>query len=232
MRGIWVTAILISAAAAAVVDRVAVVVGKNVITESEVLEEIRVTDFLNQAPLSFSPEERRTAAERLVDQQLIRNEMQIGGYQQPKPADAEAMMRSFRKENYPNEAAWQAALKKYGISEDELKRHFQWQLAVMRFTDQRFKLLTANLGEVPAAPKGAAPGTDTTNAANRAVPGTGTTSAEKPAEQGTGTANAANRAARGAETSGDENAVEQQMDAWLKQARAATRIQFKKDAFQ
>src|SRR4051794_35389941 len=49
---------------AAVIDRVAVVVGNTVITETEVLQEARLEAFLNQAPLDLSAQQRRTAAER------------------------------------------------------------------------------------------------------------------------------------------------------------------------
>ena len=69
-------------------------------TESEVQDEVRLTEFLNQQPLDLGPEQRRAAAERLVDQQLIRNEMQIGGYPQPSQSEAEAMLRNFRQEHY------------------------------------------------------------------------------------------------------------------------------------
>src|SRR3954453_3866299 len=65
---------------AAVVDRIAVVVGKTVITETEVLQEVRLEAFLNQTPLDLSAQARKTAAEHLVDQQLVRNEMRIGNY--------------------------------------------------------------------------------------------------------------------------------------------------------
>src|SRR5690242_5513097 len=84
-------------ATGAVVDRVAVVVGKIVITESEVLQEVRLTEFLNDQPLDLRPGPRRAAAERLVDQQLIRSEMEIARYPEPSPADAEAVLRKFRQ---------------------------------------------------------------------------------------------------------------------------------------
>src|SRR5438309_12116370 len=77
---------------AAVVDRIAVVVGKTVITETEVLQEARLEAFLNQSPLDFSPQSRKTAAERLVDQQLVRNEMRIGSYAKPTPAEVDSML--------------------------------------------------------------------------------------------------------------------------------------------
>jgi len=88
-------------AVAGVVDRVAVVVGNQVITESELLREVRLTEFMNGEPLDLSPEKRRIAAERLVDQQLVRKEMEIGSYPPPSPQEADAMLRKFRQEHYP-----------------------------------------------------------------------------------------------------------------------------------
>jgi hypothetical protein len=123
---------------AAVIDRIAVVVGNTVITETEVLQEVRLEAFLNQAPLDLSPAARKTAAERLVDQQLVRNEMRIGSYPQPKPAEVQSMLQNFRQENFKTEAQYRAALEKYGITEDLLKQHLQWQLSAIRFTDLRF----------------------------------------------------------------------------------------------
>ena len=173
---------------AGVVDRVAVVVGGQVITESELLREVRLTEFMNGEPLDLSPEKRRVAAERLVDQQLIRKEMEIGSYPPPSPQEAEAMLRKFRQEHYPSVAQFRAALEKYALTEEELKQHLLWQLAAMRFTDQRFHVLTA------------------------------------------GTPQSADR--QSADRASKEPSVDEQMDAWLKQQRANTRIQFKKGAFE
>jgi hypothetical protein len=169
-----------------VIDRVAVVVGTHVITGSEVLQELRLSQFENQQAPTAGPAERRAAAERLVDQQLIRNEMQISGFQQPSQAEGDAALRQFRKDHYPGDAAFRAALQKYGISEEDLKRYLAWQLAVIRFTDVRFR-------PVAAQP---------TETASRMSPG-----------------------------SDPGSTVDEQMDAWLKRARASTRIRFKQEAF-
>ena len=84
-------ALTFAAAAQNVIDRVAVVVGTQVITESEVILEARLTAFLNEQPLDLGAGPRRAAAERLVDQQLIRNEMQIGGYPMPPETEGDAV---------------------------------------------------------------------------------------------------------------------------------------------
>jgi hypothetical protein len=177
-----------AATAQNVIDRVAVVVGNQVITESEVILESRLTAFFNGTPLDLGAAQRRAAAERLVDQQLIRNEMQIGGYPMPAETEAGATLRKYRQDNYSSPAAFRASLAKYELTEDEVSRHLLWQAAALHFTDQRFHLTIA-----PPPPQ----------------------SADRLNQEGSTT-----------------DGVEDQMDAWLKQARAGTRIQFKKEAFQ
>jgi hypothetical protein len=130
---------MVAVAAAAVIDRVAVVVGDTVITESEVLDELRLTQFINGQPLDLSPEQRRAAAERLVDQLLIRKEMEIGHYPAPSAAEADSILQNFKQQHFRTDAEYRAALEKYGITEDQLKRHLLWQVTAMRFTDVRFR---------------------------------------------------------------------------------------------
>ena len=77
---------------AAVLDRIAVTVGNDAITESEVMEEIRITSLLNNEPLDFSAPARRAAAERLVDQYLIRQELAGGGQVAPRWPDVAARL--------------------------------------------------------------------------------------------------------------------------------------------
>lgn len=219
-----ITTVFCFAAAAAVVDRVAVVVGKIVITESEVLQEVRLTAFLNGQPLDLGPQSRREAGERLVDQQLIRNEMQIGHYPDPSPAESDALLRKFRQEHHANNTEFQAALQKYGITEDQLKQHLVWQLEAIHFTDQRFRPGALS----PTAPKsvpGRAAAAKTPPNANRAAP----VDINDPADQPIKSTPSAT-AQSGSDTA--EESVDQQMDAWLKEARSQVRIQFKKEAFQ
>lgn len=185
MRALLILLLLIPSWAA-VVDRVAVVIDKKVITESEVLDELRLTEFLNNQPLDVSASARRSAAERLVDQELIHRDIINSGYPQPSATEADALMRKFRQEDYTSVAAFRTALQKYGISEDQLKERLLWQLTAIRFTDLRFR------GQQPA---------DNTQSADRAAPAAATTS------------------------------VDQQMDAWLKQARDNSKVVFKQEAF-
>jgi hypothetical protein len=183
-------AILAIPLSAAVVDRVAVVVGTTVITETEVLQEARIAALINQSPLDLGPDARRAAAERLVDQQLIRNEMRIGAYPQPTGAEIDGMVRNLKQERFAgSDSRYRAALDRYGVKEDELRRHLAWQLAAIRFTDMRFSPAVAGNPDNDAG--------SANRAANTPVPD-----------------------------------VDRQLDAWLKQTRAATRVKFQPGAFQ
>jgi len=123
---------------AEVIDQIAVVVGNSVITESEILREIRLTAFLNGAPLDFSPAAKRKTAERLVEQRLVSNEITGSLYPLPSQAAAEEMLKQI-KDRFPNPAAYGQELLRAGVSEDELRAHLARQLATLSFLDFRFR---------------------------------------------------------------------------------------------
>jgi hypothetical protein len=122
----------------AVIDRVALVVGKAVFTQSEVDDEARLSELEAGKPLDLSAAQRRQAAERLVDQELLREEMSSTQFQAPA-SDADALLRSFRQGHFPSVAQYHAALTRYGVTEDALKERLVWEVSLIRFTDQRFK---------------------------------------------------------------------------------------------
>ncbi|HTR37350.1 MAG TPA: hypothetical protein VMH80_15700 [Bryobacteraceae bacterium] len=125
-------------ASAEIIDRIAITVGNAVITESQIAEELRVTAFLNHAKLDLSLEARRQAAARLIEQALVRREMDLSRYPAPSSADAEMSLKTLQA-MYPSDQQYQKALQDYGITEDALKRHLLWQLTLLRFVDFRFR---------------------------------------------------------------------------------------------
>ena len=125
-------------AQAEILDRIAVSVGNRVITETDLDREIRITAFLNGSRPDFSPENKRQTAGRMVDQLLVRSELEASRYMLPPPAEADAALREERS-RFPDEAAWRRALADYGIAEDDLKNRLLWQLTLVRFIDIRFR---------------------------------------------------------------------------------------------
>jgi hypothetical protein len=131
-------AVLAIVSPAAVVDRVALVVGKTVFTQSEVDDEARLSELEAGKPLDLSVPQRKQAAERLVDQELLREEMSATQFQAPA-ADGDALLRNFRQRHFPSLAQYHAALVRYGVTEDAIKQRLVWEVSLLRFTDQRFK---------------------------------------------------------------------------------------------
>jgi hypothetical protein len=128
----------ITAAPAAIIDRIAVSVGNRVITATDLDREIRITAFLNNAKPDFSAANKRKTAERMVDQTLIRSEIEISRYLLPTAGEVDAALKAL-KDRYPDEAAYRGALSQHGISEDELRTMLLWQLTLVRFIDARFR---------------------------------------------------------------------------------------------
>jgi hypothetical protein len=123
---------------AEVIDRIAITVANQVITESQIDGEIRVTAFLNREKLDLSAAAKQAAAGRLIEQALIKREMDLSRYPLPELSDAGESLQSL-KVMYPSETDFQNAMQTYGITADELTRRLWWQLTLLRFIDYRFR---------------------------------------------------------------------------------------------
>jgi hypothetical protein len=143
MRCGHIACFLISArllAGAAVVDRIAVIVGSHAIKTSDVDREVRVTAFLNRQPVDQTPAARKKVAERLIDQELVREELMSGQYAQPTIQDAAAFLQQLKRDRFGGaDARFRSEIARYGLTEDQLRRHLLWQLSVLKFIDQRFR---------------------------------------------------------------------------------------------
>jgi hypothetical protein len=123
---------------AEIIDRIAITAGNQVITESQIDEEIRISAFLNREKPDVSAEARKQAASRLIEQALVRREMELSHYPLPQAADADAALAGI-KANYPSPAEFAAALESDGITEADLTRRLLWQFTLLRFIDYRFR---------------------------------------------------------------------------------------------
>jgi hypothetical protein len=120
---------------AEVLDRVAVSIGNQVITESQLNREIQLDSFLNNEPATFTPAALRAAADRLIEQKLVRKEMEMGRYPTAAPEEASAMIQNLVK----NRPDFDRELTAAGITRDELQQHLQWGLTLAHFIDLRFR---------------------------------------------------------------------------------------------
>lgn len=203
--------LLVTAFQAEIIDRIAVTLDNQVITESEIILEIRLTGFLNGDAADFSPAARRKAADRLIEQKLIRREMQVGRYAQPSPEEVGPMLQQIEAQRFHSAEEYRQALAKYGISEDELKAHLLWQLSLLRFIDIRFR-----------------PGVQVTDDEVRTYFDQHLSELEKQAPAGKVTLDDVHDQIRGILTT---EGVDKQLDDWLTEVRKRARIEFHLEAF-
>ena len=119
-------------------DRVAIAVGRQIVTLSAVRRQLRMDALLEGQAVEDTPAARRTSAERLLDQALIRGEIELGRYSGPIMAEAEAAIEAYLKERKLTAAELPALVARYGFSEDDFRREVLWRLTVARFIDFRF----------------------------------------------------------------------------------------------
>jgi hypothetical protein len=136
---LMLTALLTSIAAAVIIDRIAIVIGNSIIKDSDIDRDLRVTEFLNGDALDLSSAARKKAASRLIDQVFIRREIQIGGYPSASLKQTDEQLNRLEGQKYKSRAAFEQALRRYGVSEVDLRTQLQWQLTTLNFIDIRFK---------------------------------------------------------------------------------------------
>jgi hypothetical protein len=137
MRAFLVLLALTVALKGEIIDRVAIAIGNQTITELQIDEELRVTALLNHKPLVRDQKARRDAADRLVQQFLIRGEMHVSRYPDPDPADVAAYRDQVAKD-FGGAAELDQQIARYGLDKATFMRHLEAQLAILRFIEIRF----------------------------------------------------------------------------------------------
>jgi hypothetical protein len=197
---------------AEIVDRIAVSVGSRVITETDLEREIRITALLNNAKPDFSAANERQTAERMVDQTLVRTELEASRYPPPSAADTEAALDE-EKARYGSDAEYRRALAQHGVREDELKARLTWQLMLVRFIDVRFR-----------------PGIQISSEEIRKYFDDHMLAGLTEAHPGQTPSFDDQRA--GIEKTLTGKAADQQVEQWLKEARRRTHIEYHEEVFQ
>ena len=122
-----------------IIDRVAVTVDKMVITESDIVNQMRIAAFLNAESLDLIPAQKREAATRLVEQVLIRREMEISRYPAPALSDTGPILEEIKRERFPDAESYQRELDRCGIRERDLRENLLLQMTMLRFIEYRFR---------------------------------------------------------------------------------------------
>jgi parvulin-like peptidyl-prolyl isomerase len=137
MRNALLLAMLVTPALATIVDRVAITVGSQVITASEIDQRIRLTAFENGEQPDFSPASRKQAAQRLIDEKLVEHEMTIGRYPGMQDDRKPALLAAYEKDGGP--AKLDAALARRGLTRNDLMNDLARQQNLLTFLNLRFR---------------------------------------------------------------------------------------------
>lgn len=130
-------AVLGFAVQAETIDRIAVTVGKDVITESEILHELRISAFLDRRSADLSTAAKRKAASRLVDQILLLREASEIRLPVASPEDAQTLLDGIRA-SFGGSEEYQRALTAYDVRENDLRDHLIKGVEALRFSELRF----------------------------------------------------------------------------------------------
>lgn len=138
MQRCWLLVCALGAMRAEVVDRIAVTVGQQVVTELQLDEELRVTAFLNGQAVARDRTARKAAADRLIDQLLIEREMKLSHYPEPAETEVDKFEEQVRAA-LPGTDNFDEKLRKYDLTEAVLREHLAMQLTTLQFIELRFR---------------------------------------------------------------------------------------------
>jgi hypothetical protein len=130
--------LVIISASPETLDRIAVTVGHHIITESDLLLDLRISAFLDGKTPDLSGAQKRKAADRLVDHYLLLEDADATRAPLPSAEEVDALLKPLR-DRYASASEYQAALARAGIGEDQLKAHMLAGLRMLRYTDLRFR---------------------------------------------------------------------------------------------
>ena len=135
-------ALSLSPARAEVIDRIVATVNGRIILQSDWDEGLCYEALLNGRSLSqFTDDERSAVLDRLIDQELLREQMKANDFQHASEAEVSARIADARKQ-YPEGATaegWQAVLGKFRLAEKDLAEHVQQQIDLVRLVDAHLR---------------------------------------------------------------------------------------------
>jgi peptidyl-prolyl cis-trans isomerase SurA len=125
-----------------VIDRIVATVNGHIILQSDWDEALCYEAFLSGRALSFFTEEdRRAVLDRLIDQELLSEQMKSASFLHASEEEAAVQFAEARKlhPDAVTEEGWQAAVARYGLTEKALIAHVQQQIDLMRLVDAHLR---------------------------------------------------------------------------------------------
>jgi peptidyl-prolyl cis-trans isomerase SurA len=131
-----------TARAGEVIDRIVATVNGRIILQSDLDEALSYEALLDGRSLSqFTEDDRRSVLDRLIDQELLREQMKAADFPHASPSEAAARVSEARKQ-YPEAASnegWQSVLAKFHLTQKDLLTHVEQQIDLLRLIDSHLR---------------------------------------------------------------------------------------------
>ena len=125
-----------------VLDGVAVTVNGHVILQSDWQEEVRFECFVaGRALQTVTHQDRKAALNRLIDQELLREQMGSAEFKPASPEEIEKQVEAV-KNDYArdhNAQSWDPVLALYHLTGTEIKNHIALELSQLRLVDAHLR---------------------------------------------------------------------------------------------
>jgi peptidyl-prolyl cis-trans isomerase SurA len=141
--GVWLLAcgvLIVPARAGQIVDRMIANVNGHVLLQSDWEEELAFEAFVDgRSPDSFTTEQRKAALDRLIDQELLREQVRPS---EQAPVDEVSRRVTEVRKLHPeatSDDGWRAALLRCGLTQSELEKRLGDSIQLMRMVEARLR---------------------------------------------------------------------------------------------
>jgi hypothetical protein len=125
-----------------IIERIVATVNNHPILQSDWDEALRYEAFISSVPLDdLGPLERRQALGRLIDQELLREQMKDSDFDRAQPEEIAKRVAELRRQHAAehSDAAWESDLARYGLTARTLERHVRLEINLARMIEIRLR---------------------------------------------------------------------------------------------
>jgi peptidyl-prolyl cis-trans isomerase SurA len=123
-------------------DRAIATVNGHVLLASEWDDQLRYECFMAKRPCQeLAAEDRKAALDRLIDQELLREQMHSAEFKLVSSSEVDQQMEGLKNQFTPQSEAktWGQSLANYGISEKLVRDHVELELNQLRLVEARLR---------------------------------------------------------------------------------------------
>lgn len=130
-----------TARAGDVIDRIVATVNGHIILQSDWDDAVRYQAFIEGHPLSsITEQDRGRALDRLIDQELVREQAQGAEVSPPPAEEVQQRIQELQKQHAATSvSAWQSALAQYGFAQKQIEASVTHDLSILRQVEARLR---------------------------------------------------------------------------------------------